>query len=58
MRDDETPVPMTAGEMYAACDALRAHLEDVRRAFGDGSLQVANVRSLLAKLAELGACSS
>jgi hypothetical protein len=53
-----TPVEMTVGEMYVAVDALKAHLVDIKRAFGAGSLQVANAESLLAKLTALGAGSS
>lgn len=48
-------VPMTAGEMYVAVDALQDALSDLKRAFGEGSLQVANAQSLLDKLTKLGA---
>ncbi len=58
MNKDETMVPMTAAEMYVAVDALKDALHDLKRAFGEGSLQVANCESLLAKLAALGAGSS
>lgn len=58
MPDNTTPVEMTPGEMYVAVDALKEHLVDLKRAFGDGSLQVANAESLLEKLAALGAGSS
>ncbi len=43
-------VTMTDGEVYVAIDALKEHLVDIKRAFGEGSLQVANAESLLEKL--------
>ena len=56
--ENEVAVPMTVGEMYVAVDALKEHLRDIKRAFGEGSLQVANAESLLEKLTKLGAGSS
>ena len=58
MQEDEVPVPMTAGEMYVVVDALKEALPDLKRAFGEGSLCVANAESVLEKLARMGAGSS
>lgn len=41
MDEHTTNVPMTVGEMYVAVDALQDALRDLKRAFGEGSLQVA-----------------